>query len=29
LALSTVAVVAWLLLLMAMPETGRNVAAPD
>jgi MFS family permease len=29
LALSTVAVVAWLLLLTAMPETGRNVAAPD
>ena len=29
LALSTVAVVAWLLLLTAMPETGRNFAAPD
>ena len=29
LALSTVAVVAWLLLLTAMPETGRNLAAPD
>ena len=29
LALSIVAVVAWLLLLTAMPETGRNFAAPD
>ena len=29
LALSTVAVVAWLLLLTAMPETGRNVPALD
>lgn len=29
LALSTVAAVAWLLLLTAMPETGRNLAAPD
>ena len=29
LALSTVALVAWLLLLTAMPETGRNLAAPD
>jgi MFS family permease len=29
LALSTVALVAWLLLLTAMPETGRNVPALD
>jgi MFS family permease len=29
LALSTVALVAWLLLLTAMPESGRNLAAPD
>jgi MFS family permease len=29
LALSTVAAVAWLLLLTAMPETGRNLGVPD
>jgi MFS family permease len=29
LALSTVAMGAWLLLLTAMPETGKNVPAPD